>query len=354
MKQKFFCLFGTCLFALVLLTGCQSIGEKGATISSIYGVTTVFSFLLLLGYFFSIKKKSFWFIVLFVSVFVVNSGYLWLSVSKTLEEALWANRVSYLGSVFLPLSMIMAVMKVSKLHYPKWVPYVLFAVSLIVFLIAASPGILTIYYESVSLATVNGVSVLVKDYGSWHCVYLFYLLGYFFLMGAITLHAVIKKKIESTSHAIILIVAVFVNLCVWLLEQLVKIDFEILSVSYIISELFLIGVYLMIQQQETMLANLQEKMSKLPEKQTDIAAKDTPEFSEHCAYIINQLPTLTASERTIYNCYLAGLSTKEVLEKLHIAENTLKFHNKNLYGKLGVSSRKQLIEYAKAIEAKKQ
>ncbi len=353
MKQKFLCLFGTCLVSLFLLTGCQAIGEKGATISSIYGVTTVFSLLLLIGYFFSIKKKNFWFIVLFISVFVVNSGYLWLSVSNSLQEALWANRVSYLGSVFLPLSMIMTVMKVSKLHYKKWIPYVLFAISVIVYLIAASPGILTIYYESVALETINGVSVLVKDYGSWHCVYLFYLLGYFFLMGAITLHAIIKKKIESTSHAIILIVAVFVNLCVWLLEQLVKIDFEILSVSYIISELFLIGVYLMIQQQEAMITNLQEKFSKAPEKLSDIPKKDAPEFLEHCEYIIRQFPTLTASERTIYNCYLAGLSTKEVLEKLHIAENTLKFHNKNLYGKLGVSSRKQLLEYARAIEQAK-
>jgi len=27
----------------------------------------------------------------------------------------------------------------------------------------------------------------------------------------------------------------------------------------------------------------------------------------------------------------------------------MKYHNKNIYGKLGVSSRKQLLEYAKAI-----
>jgi DNA-binding CsgD family transcriptional regulator len=31
------------------------------------------------------------------------------------------------------------------------------------------------------------------------------------------------------------------------------------------------------------------------------------------------------------------------MEQLNIKENTLKFHNKNIYGKLGVSSRKQLI-----------
>ena len=57
------------------------------------------------------------------------------------------------------------------------------------------------------------------------------------MMIATTIYAIAKKKIESTSHAIIILVAVFVNILVWLFEQLVRIDFEILSISYIITEL---------------------------------------------------------------------------------------------------------------------
>ena len=38
------------------------------------------------------------------------------------------------------------------------------------------------------------------------------------------------------------------------------------------------------------------------------------------------------------------------IPQLQIVENTFKFHNKNLYSKLGVTSRKQLVEYAKAIQ----
>ena len=44
--------------------------------------------------------------------------------------------------------------------------------------------------------------------------------------------------------------------------------------------------------------------------------------------------------------YLEGKSTKEIMEEMSIKENTLKYHNKNIYSKLGVSSRKQLIEIA--------
>ena len=32
----------------------------------------------------------------------------------------------------------------------------------------------------------------------------------------------------------------------------------------------------------------------------------------------------------------------------HIKENTLKYHNRNIYSKLGVSSRKQLLQIAAA------
>ena len=63
------------------------------------------------------------------------------------------------------------------------------------------------------------------------------------------------------------------------------------------------------------------------------------------------LDTLTSQERYIYEAYLSGTSTKDIMIELNIKENTLKFHNKNLYSKLGVSSRKQLLEVYRAIKA---
>lgn len=348
MKKLFLGILST-LLALFMLTGCDSIGYKTTSMSIIYVATSILSLIMFVVYFSLIKKKEVWFFVLFTSVFIVNIGYLLLSVSKTLETALWANRIAYLGSVFLPLSMIMIIMKVSRLCYKKWVPYLLGAISVIVFVVAASPGYLDIYYKSVTLETIGGVSVLNKEYGSWHCLYLFYLMSYFIIMISIIIHAIIRKKLESVAHAVVLLVAVFGNICVWLLEQLVRIDFEFLSVSYIITELFLISAYLMIQHQETLISALKAKIVTPPETNKNELKKDSPEFKEHCKFFVEQLPRLTPSERAIYNLYIEGKSTKEVLKEMNIVENTLKFHNKNLYGKLGVSSRKQLLEYAKAI-----
>ena len=70
---------------------------------------------------------------------------------------------------------------------------------------------------------------------------------------------------------------------------------------------------------------------------------------EQCARFTAGLPSLTQTERAIYEFYIAGKTTKEIMAAQNIKENTLKYHNKNIYGKLGVSSRKQLMEIAKVL-----
>jgi len=334
-------IFGSAaLLPLCFFAGCSAVGGKAMDMSAVYVVTTLLSILMLVGYLTLIRKKEFWLMVLFTSAVIVNIGYLSLAKATTLDGALMANRVSYLGSVFLPLAMLLTIVKVCRLRYIKWLPYLLVCISLFVFFVAASPGYSDIYYKEVYLQNVNGVSVLEKVYGPWHVIYLVFLLAYFAAMVAAILHAAIKKSVPSHIQAVFLAAAVFANLGVWLLEQLVRIDFEFLSVSYIISEIFLLGLYLIIQDGEKLFA------TPMPEPQAP-EIKPTKELIEQQKLFVQGLKTLTPTEKAIYDLYLEGKSTKEILATLNIKENTLKFHNKNLYSKLGVSSRKALIEIAK-------
>ena len=79
--------------------------------------------------------------------------------------------------------------------------------------------------------------------------------------------------------------------------------------------------------------------------------KDMPPIDEDSYNMfVNNLSQLTAKERAIFDLYLAGLVSKEVTEKLGITENTLKYHNKNIYGKLGVKSRKELLQCIKYMQ----
>lgn len=84
--------------------------------------------------------------------------------------------------------------------------------------------------------------------------------------------------------------------------------------------------------------------------------KDMPPIDEDSYNMfVNNLSQLTAKERAIFDLYLAGLVPKEVTAKLGITENTIKYHNKNIYGKLGVKSRKDLLQcvkYMRLLESK--
>ena len=103
-RKKSFVYAAAALFS-VALTACSKTATSAETsnMSLAYAATAVISLLLVICYCAFVRKKDFWMLLLFASVFIVNSGYFALSISKTLEEALLANRISYLGAVFLRL-----------------------------------------------------------------------------------------------------------------------------------------------------------------------------------------------------------------------------------------------------------
>lgn len=341
-------------FPLIIVLGALGYSfamAETSSLSVVYLVEAVVSVLLLGGCCLVVKKKKKWFIMLFTSVSVVNLGYAFLAVSPCLENALWANRISYLGSVFLPFAMLMIISEATNTKIKKWVSVSLLVVAIGVFFIAASPGILDIYYKEVSFSVVNGVSTLVKVYGPLHPLYMIYLLGYFSSMIFVIIRSSVKKTIDTTSHALILLIAVFVNICVWFIEQVSSIDFEFLSVSYIISELFLLGVHLVTNENEFLKAQLKAKEEELALKSDTPKTEKACEVSREAMEIFCRgFEKLTPTERLIYQAYLCGTPSKEVMTQLNIKENTLKFHNKNIYGKLGVPSRKRLLEVYGAIK----
>ena len=71
------------------------------------------------------------------------------------------------------------------------------------------------------------------------------------------------------------------------------------------------------------------------------------------AFLIN-LKSLTPSERSIFELYLDGKTAKEIMAVRDIKETTLKYHNRNIYDKLGVASRKELLRYATLMRQEKE
>lgn len=55
---------------------------------------------------------------------------------------------------------------------------------------------------------------------------------------------------------------------------------------------------------------------------------------------------LTDRERHFLDCLANGASNKEIARLLHVSENTVKFHLKNVYSKFAVKTRTQAVRAA--------
>lgn len=286
----------------------------------IYGVVACLSLLLLLGYGLLHPKKEKWFLVLFSSVFVTNLGYFVLAVSRTLGEAMLANRIAYLGSVCLPLCMLMIILELCEMRPRKAITGVLIGISTLVFLLAASGGYLQLYYKEVSMEIINGAAKLHKVYGPLHSVYFIYLLAYLAAMVSVIAYAAVKKRGRLRKFAPIMCTVVLLNMAIWFIEQQINWDFEFLSVSYIVSVLLLLMLHDVLPEQEA-----------LPQTGADLYA------------LCPQLAELTQREMDVLKLLLENKKRKEIAEELFVTENTVKKHTAHIYEKLNVSDRSELL-----------
>lgn len=352
----------------VFAAGNSGYAAKTVNMSFAYAVTTLLALLCAGAYCIVIKKKDTWLLFLHVSVVVVNLGYFSLSISKTLEEALLANRIAYLGSVFLPLCMLMAILDVCRFQWKKWQPGLLICCSVAVFLLAASPGYLDCYYKDVSLVFINGMAKLDKVYGPLHPVYLWYLIGYFGMMVGVIVTSVRKKKVASHKHAAILLTVVFLNIAIWFVEQLVYTEFELLSVSYIVSELLLLMLYGMMQDygildvepsqpvRQKAFPVVEENQETMVEK--DAGTEESPGETEkgHTAFSEEHIEkiarawaaeyVLTGRECDVLCAILQDKKRKDIAAEMCVTEHTVKKHTGNIFSKLEVSSRSELFTKA--------
>lgn len=326
----------------------SSRATNGANLALVYGIVALLSALLVAGYVLWEKNKERKFLLLYLCVALVNTGYFLQAVSGSLAGAMLANRVSYFGAAYSMLMMLLIIMDVCRLRPKKWVIYLLAGISTAAFLLAASGTWQGLYYKSVSIVTVGGVTKLAKEYGPLHILYTVYLLCYFALMVGMIIRAARRGNIASPRYAVFLAAIVLGNIGVWAVEQFVDVDFEFLSVSYIATEVMLLLIYGMLRdygilQSGGALADVRI-LAELNDRKVQ-AGELPPGMEDLFTAFAQKLTTLSAAERRILNYYIEGHEISDIPELSYISIHTVKKHNRSIYQKLGVSSRDELMLY---------
>ena len=308
-----------------------------------YGLIFVFSLMMPPLYFAFIRKKQDepWLLVLFLCVCVVVLGYFLVSLSKTVEFALWANKITYLGQVFVPMCMFMIISKLCGFTYKKWFLGVLIGLAVLMYAIVFTTGWLDWYYTSATLEFENGSAYLVKEYGVLHPTNLIYVVAYFVAMLVVCITSLVKKKDASQKLAGFMLAIVLGNVGMWIIEKITTWNFEMLATSYIMSVLAYFFVYLLLQDYIRKVDVPAPTMEK-----TRVIVLDSIPKAERLERVLKLLPadkTLTARQMEMLDGLLDGKSQKEIAADLHISESTVKWHFGILYTTLNVSGKDEIL-----------
>lgn len=311
----------------------------------IYGGIFVLS-LALVPFYFSLlhkKEKEPWLCTLFVSISIVNLGYLLISVSKTVEFALFANKVAYLGQVIIPLCMYMLISKLCRIKTPKWTLGVLIGLAVGLLAIVCTTGYTDWYYISASLAYESGAAYLVKVYGVLHPCNLIYVLTYFVAMFTVIGVSFRKNRGGDQKIAAFFLVVVLGNVGMWIVEKLISTSFEFLSISYLMSEFAFFFVCLALHDY---VPAQDVPAPVVVEERASVIFVDSKERANKIERILSGLPeetTLSARQMDVLEGILDGKSRKEIAADLHLSENTVKMHTSLLFKALKVTSRKEIF-----------
>ena len=314
----------------------------------VYGAIAVLSALLLIGYLFLEKKKERNFLFLLTCVALVNGGYFLLAAAPSVRLAMIANAVSYFGAAYSVLAMLFIITDVCQMQKRYWARGLVIVISTAAFLLAASGDWLGLYYKSVRIVELNGMTHLQKEYGPLHGLYAVYLLSYVALMLVVILYAAKKKRLNSPKYTMLLLTAVLLNIGVWAVGQAVETEFEFLSVSYIVTEMILLLLYGILRdygivQPGGTLVSVQ-MLTQLNTRQVN-PGNLPPNMEDMFRNFAKRAGTLSAAEQRILGYYIDGHDIADIPQLAYISINTVKKHNRSIYQKLEIASRDELMLY---------
>lgn len=158
-------------------------------------------------------------------------------------------------------------------------------------------------------------------------------------------------KKNGTSHklAVFLASVVLGNVGIWLVEQMIDVDFEFLSVSYILTELLLVLLYSMLEDGTITAAAGETAANGLSSKEVfDLIATNEAENNVKDDFAcLPGTEQLTVREKEVLKYILENKKRKDIADELSVSENTIKKHTSHIFSKLRVSNRKELFEKMK-------
>ena len=190
------------------------------------------------------KHFSVYFNLIFFLVPLTNLGYVFLCRSKSLEEALLANKIIYIGGCFNMFFIALAVFVLCHITISNYIRLLMFTITLGIYALSLTVGENTMFYKSVDFVVdENGVGRLVNKVYSWgHFLFYAMIIAYFILSFAALVYSIKKKKSVSRKIVHLLFFSESMSVIVFFGGRIITDKLDFLPMSYTLAEV----IYLLI------------------------------------------------------------------------------------------------------------
>jgi DNA-binding CsgD family transcriptional regulator len=214
--------------------------------------------------------------------------------------------------------------------------------AVLMFAIICTTGYLDWYYTGAWIEKVKGATVLHKTYGVLHPTNLIYVVLYFVGMLTVLTLSLLKHKGAMQKLAIGMLVIVLGNIVMWCVGKVIPWEFELLSVTYLMSAAGFLAEWMMLQDYVHKRDIPKYTRAEEIRLGTDIATMPMDIKIGKVLLFVKHGETLAMREREILEYILENKRRREIADVLCLSENTVKTYTRTLYSKLGVSSREEL------------
>ena len=180
--------------------------------------------------------------LLFVLIPIVNLSHLMLAQARNLEAALLAAKFTYLGGPFLQLMIMLAVFGLCRIGVNRWLRVSLLLLCLGEYFCVLTIGWNGLFYRSVELLRINGVTSLQKEYGPLHTFVQGMVILYFLISITVIIRTMRRNNQIGRKILIMMIFPEIVSLLGYFVGRLLFPQSDFLPLTYVAAQL----VYLLI------------------------------------------------------------------------------------------------------------
>ena len=253
--------------------------------------------------------------ILFGVLLTLNcAGQYMISVSETVESAVWGNKIMYVGGCYLPFVIFLVITRLCNIKVKSFYKWFLMGYATVVLVLVMTIGHTGWYYKSVEMAQGNGFNYLVKEYGPLRILYPVMMVMYSVILLSFIVFAIKRRKEIPTRTVVTMSFLCATVFLAYIVERIVSSKVSCLPLGFLIGMILLMRYFDRINMYD-MSSNIISSVERMQEygyividkKGRYVSANDSIKrlFPEVKSWVVDK--PVPASEGCLYQNVIRGL-----------------------------------------------